>query len=181
MTGILHVATRILLLRKFEALEQRETRKAVERAQNAINDAIETLSAATNDYGPWDKIYAFMEHSTSLASIQQEFKNEALQGLHVNSVLIMDSAGTVVFFKAFDSSLKLEKDFSQLKDLLAADSWVKHVGSSSTPASGVLVLFGHPTSIAACPILTSERKGPSRRRAGDDPRSGWTIHRKSRR
>jgi len=31
-----------------------------------------------------------MEHPTSLASMQQEFKNEALQGLHVNSVLITD-------------------------------------------------------------------------------------------
>jgi sensor domain CHASE-containing protein len=94
--------------------------------------------------------------------MQQEFKNQALQGLHVNSVLIMDPGGAVAFFKAFDSSLKLEKDFSELKDLLAADSWVKHLGSSQAPASGVLVLFGRPTLIAACPILTSERKGPSR-------------------
>jgi PAS domain S-box-containing protein len=103
-----------------------------------------------------------MENPTSLASIQQEFKNEALQGLHVNSVLIMDPRGAVVFFKAFDSSLKLEREFSELKELLAADAWVKHVGSSSAPASGVLALFGRPTLIAACPILTSERKGPSR-------------------
>src|SRR5947207_6131643 len=135
LTGILHVATRILLLRKFEALEQRETRNAVERAQNAVNNAIQTLAATTNDYGAWDKTYTFMENPTSLASIQQEFKNEALQGLHVNSVLIMDSDGKVIFFKAFDSYLKLEKDFSELKELLAADSWVKHAGKSSTPGS----------------------------------------------
>ena len=122
LTGILHVATRILLLRKFAALEERETRNAVERAQNAINDAIETLSATTNDYGAWDKTYAFMEHPAALASMQQEFKNEALQGLHINSVLIMDPAGTVAFFKAFDSSLKLERNFAELKELLAADS-----------------------------------------------------------
>jgi sensor domain CHASE-containing protein len=175
LTGILHVATRILLLRKFAALEERETRNAVERAQNAINDAIETLSATTNDYGAWDKTYAFMEHPAALASMQQEFKNEALQGLHINSVLIMDPAGTVAFFKAFDSSLKLERNFAKLKELLAADSWVKQVGTSSTPASGVLVLFGRPTLIAACPILTSERKGAIARRAGDDARSGWAI------
>lgn len=162
LTGSLHVASRILLLRKFEALEQRETRKAVERAQNAVSDAIQTLSASTADYGAWDKTYAFLEHATSLESMQQEFKNEAMQGLHVNSVLIMDADARVVFFKTFDSSLKLEKDSSELKELLASDPWVKHVGSSSTPASGILVIFGRPTLIAASPILTSERKGPSR-------------------
>jgi sensor domain CHASE-containing protein len=55
LTVILQLATRVLLLRKFQGLEQRETRNAVERAQNAINDAIQTLSATTNDYGAWDK------------------------------------------------------------------------------------------------------------------------------
>jgi PAS domain S-box-containing protein len=45
---------------------------------------------------------------------------------------------------------------------LASDPWIRLVAASSTSGSGIFLLPDGPTLIAACPILTSERKGPAR-------------------
>src|SRR5271169_4681877 len=76
----LYVTTRALMMRSSLTLEAADTRAAVERAQNALNDDISNLAATANDYAAWDRTYAFMvDHSPDY--ISKEFESDTLQGL----------------------------------------------------------------------------------------------------
>jgi PAS domain S-box-containing protein len=74
----------------------------------------------------------------------------------------LDPYGKVVFFKAYDLRHARETESPEARAALAANSWVGRVEASSAPSSGILLLPAGPALIAACPILTSERKGPER-------------------
>ena len=95
--------------------------------------------------------------------IAQEFQNDTLQGLSVNSILILDTAGKITYFKQYD--LVTQREISvPLADqqALASDPWVRQAQSATLPASGIKSMAHGPVLIAACPILTSQRKGPIR-------------------
>jgi PAS domain S-box-containing protein len=152
---------RFLILRSFQNLEQAETRSAVERAQTALNDDLSSLTATANDYAAWDRIYGFMLHPSS-SNVKQEFQDDTLQGLSINSILMMDVSGKVVFSESFDFLRKQEKEFPpETQMALAADRWVRQAAQSPVPASGILPLAQGPVLTSACPIL-SQRKGPVR-------------------
>ena len=158
----LYVAARVLLLRSFLELEREETYEAVDRAQSALNDNIADLAATANDYAAWDRAYFFMEHPKP-ENIRGEFENGALQGLGINSVLLIDTTGREVFSKSYDFIAKRQTDFPlATRAVLISDPWVRRVQSAPSPRSGILGLPEGPALIVACPILTSERKGPSR-------------------
>ncbi len=160
LMAVLYATARVVILRGFLNLEQTQTRSAVERAGNALNDDIASLAATANDYGEWDRTYAFMQHP-SQGYIRQELENDTLQGLSINSVLLMDLAGNVVFYKSYDFLRKREnEDPMGARLTLASDPWVRLAETSSTPASVILLLPQGPVLIAASPILTTERKGP---------------------
>jgi PAS domain S-box-containing protein len=161
LTAVLYATTRVLMLQNFLSLEQRETQSAVERAENALNDDIAKLAATTNDYGAWDRTYGFMQNP-SPDYIRQEFKDQTLQGLGINSILLLGPLGKAVYFKDYDLLREQETESPAVQMALASDPWVRLVGASSTPGSGIFLLPQGPTLIAACPILTSERKGPAR-------------------
>ena len=161
LVATLYGMTQFFLLRRFRALESREVQTELTRFRNNVNDDIAKLSSTTNDYAEWDRTYEFMRQPTK-AYIDQEFKNEALEGLGINVVLIMDTQGKIIYFKHYDL---LKKEASPSLDIAAEmenDVWINRVRTSATPASGLLMLAGGPALAGACPILTSERKGPPR-------------------
>jgi signal transduction histidine kinase len=159
---VLYAVSRDVLLRSYLALEQEQTRSAVSRTEAALNDEITNLARTTNDYGAWDRTYAFMEHPTR-GYIKQEFENDTLEGLHVNSVMLADTSQKIVFFKAYDSVDNVEVRVPiEIQKALSTDSWVLRATATSTPAQGILLLPQGPVLIAACPILTTERVGPVR-------------------
>jgi PAS domain S-box-containing protein len=162
LMAALYFTTRFLILRSFQGLEQTETRSAVERAQNALNDDLSSLTATANDYAAWDRIYGFMLHPSSDIA-KQEFQDDTLQGLSLNSILLMDLSGKIVFSESFDFLQKQRTEFPLRTQMaLAADRWVRQAAQSSVPVSGILPLPQGPVLISACPILTSQRKGPVR-------------------
>ena len=159
---VLYAVSRDVLLRSYLALEQEQGRSAVSRTEAALNDETTNLSRTTNDYGAWDRTYAFMQHP-GRSYIKQEFENDTLEGLHINSVMLTDTSQKVVYFKAYDSVEKVEVGVPiEIQRALATDSWVRQATATSTPAHGILLLPQGPVLIAACPILTSKRLGPVR-------------------
>jgi signal transduction histidine kinase len=159
---VLYAVSRDVLLRSYLALEQEQGRSAVSRTEAALNDETTNLSRTTNDYGAWDRTYAFMQHP-GRSYIKQEFENDTLEGLHINSVMLTDTSQKVVYFKAYDSVEKVEVGVPiEIQRALATDSWVRQATATSTPAHGFLLLPQGPVLIAACPILTSKRLGPVR-------------------
>jgi sensor domain CHASE-containing protein len=162
LMAVLYTTTRILMRRSFLSLEANETRGAVERAKNALNDDISNLASSTNDYAAWDRTYTFMlEHSPDYT--RKEFQNDTLQGLSINSVMLVDTSGHIVFFKTYDWLRRQDSEAPIATQVeFASDSWVRKAGRSFAPASGILVLPQGPILISACPILTSRRQGPAR-------------------
>ncbi|MGA9897710.1 MAG: CHASE4 domain-containing protein [Terriglobales bacterium] len=159
---VLYAVGRDVLMRSYLELEREQTRSAVARTEAALDDQINNLTRSTNDYGEWDRTYAFMQHP-SQGYIKQEFENDTLQGLQINSVLLAEVSRRVVFFKAYDSVANLEVQVpSELQSAIAADPWVQQAMATSTPAHGILLLPQGPVLIAACPILTTARRGPVR-------------------
>ena len=159
---VLYTTTRILMLRSFLSLEVDDTRAAVERATNALQDDVSNLASTTNDYAAWDRTYTFMlERSSDYTS--KEFQDDTLQGLSINSVMLLDRSGQIVFFKSYDWLRKQEAAIPIAEQVaFASDPWVRKAGRSLSPASGILVLPQGPILISACPILTSRRRGPAR-------------------
>jgi signal transduction histidine kinase len=159
---VLYAVSRDVLLRSYLSLEQEQTRSAVSRTEAALNDQITNLARTTNDYGAWDRTYAFMQNPTR-SYIKQEFENDTLQGLHINSVMLTDTSQKIVFFKAYDSVENVEvKVPIEIQRLVSTDSWVRQAAATSTPVHGILLLPQGPVLIAACPILTTQRVGPVR-------------------
>jgi signal transduction histidine kinase len=159
---VLYAVSRDVLLRSYLALEQEQTRSAVSRTEAALNDQMISLARTTNDYGAWDRTYAFMQHP-SPSYIKQEFENDTLQGLHINSVMLTDTSQKIVFFKAYNSIENLEVEVPiEIQKTLTTDSWVRQATETSAPAHGILLLPQGPVLIAACPILTTKRMGPVR-------------------
>jgi signal transduction histidine kinase len=159
---VLYAVSRDVLLRSYLALEQEQTQSAVSRTEAALNDQFTSLARTTNDYGAWDRTYAFMQHP-SRSYIKQEFENDTLEGLHINSVMLTDTAQKIVFFKAYDSVSKGEAGVPmEIQKSIAQDSWVRQAAATSTPAQGILLLPQGPVLIAACPILTTAHLGPVR-------------------
>ena len=158
---VLYTTTRVLMLRSFLSLEADDTRAAVERASNALQDDISNLASTTNDYAAWDRTYTFMGERSSDYT-RKEFQDDTLQGLSINSVMLVDSSGQIVFFKSYDWLRKQEQAIPIATQMaFASDSWVRKAGRSLIPASGILVLPQGPILISACPILTSRRTGPA--------------------
>ena len=101
---LLYFAAHIFVMRSFLDLEQEQARLTVQRVRNELfHDSLASLAATTNDYGAWDRMYEFMSGpSPSYKSIADEFQDGTLQGLRINSVLVTDISGKVVFSKTYD-------------------------------------------------------------------------------
>jgi len=162
LIAVLYFTTRVLLIRGFLELERKETGRAVERVHSALDNQIAALRATTNDYAAWDRTYSFMQ-TRSLPYTKQEFEDDTLQGLSLNSVLLSDPQGSIVFFKHYDLLHKQEIEFPlSSRQALASDPWVRRAGRLSSCSSGLDPQPAGPVLIAACPILTTDRRGPVR-------------------
>jgi PAS domain S-box-containing protein len=160
---VLCIASRTFIVRSFSDLEEQQTRVDVDRARNQLfYGSLANLASTANDYGAWDKMYGYVFLS-SPKPIAEEFQDGTLQSRRINSVLVTDADGQIVFYKAYDYRRHTQTSSSlEIETTLAFDPWVKQVLDSSTPASGILTQPGGPVLIAACPIVTTNHKGPAR-------------------
>ncbi len=161
LMGSMYAAARFGVMGKFLNLEQREMRNSVERSKNALSDNLSDVASTTNDYGAWDRTYTFAQNPVGDFP-HEEFKDATLQGLGINLIVLIDTSGHVLYAKYYDLVHKQEKYGTKAVRAIASSQWVHKIGTSSTPASGLLVLPDGPVLVAVCPILTTERKGPAR-------------------
>jgi signal transduction histidine kinase len=160
LLAVVAVTSRVLLLDSFARLEEREVRLNVERAGNALSDALTDLTQSARDYAVYDRMYAYMgSHDQRLP--EGEFGN--LDALRANFVGIFDINGQMVFGKAV-----VLPDFKSgpIPQGLAnffgpSGSLLRRPGLESA-VSGVLILPAGPMLVAVSPILAGDRKGPVR-------------------
>jgi len=159
LMAVVALTSRALLLDRFVRLEDREVHLNVQRAGNALSDELTDLKESVRDYADYDRMYAYMvNHNPSFP--EGEFGN--LDALRANFVGMFDVSGKMIFGKAI--TLPDFKPAEIPKGLLDAfDASGSLLGrTADAPLSGILSLPAGPMLIAVAPILTGERKGPSR-------------------
>jgi sensor domain CHASE-containing protein len=150
LLGVVAVTSRILLLHGFEQLEEREVFLNVERASNALSDALTDLTQSVKDYAVYDRLYDYMS-SLDPHFPEGEFGN--LDALRANVVGIFDLSGHMVFGKAVVLPNFSSTGFPEglANSFSASGSLLRRLDEQSV-VSGVLLLPGGPMLMAASPI-----------------------------
>ena len=158
--GGLYFASRAVMLRSFEKLEEQDTRQNLERALSALSDDLSTLDHTTGDYSSWNRTYDFAVHPDPEYA-QSELPDGMLIRYRINAVLIFNSSGRLLVSKGFD--LKTGQVTPVLQSLLEHLSYraelLHHVDTRSSIA-GTLLLPEGAMLVASRPILTADGKGP---------------------
>jgi len=159
---VLVFATSSTMIRQsFRDLEEQSARRDMERAINALDDEIETLSRTNHDYAAWDDSYAFVAGKLP-EYIASNLSDETFASNRLSLVIFVNTNHTVVFAKAFDLNTSQAEPVPALLGILAPPSnMLLDLPNLNSAHSGVLMLPQGPMLISARPILTSMSIGPA--------------------
>ncbi|MGQ9601423.1 MAG: CHASE4 domain-containing protein [Candidatus Bipolaricaulia bacterium] len=166
--AIMYLVLRSLFLGGFLTLEEQAIRREVERTLNALADDLSKLSALVGDWAGWDDTYAFIEDANP-EYIRSNLVDQTFSELDLNLMVFVHSSGRIVFAKAFDLQEKREVPVPEgLLNSLTPESPLLRLSPPREESpeeeglTGLLLLAEGPLLLAARPILTSEKAGPSR-------------------
>lgn len=161
VTMILHFVLSDISAESFSQLEARQVTRNVDRAINAISNEITNLDTITLDWAWWDDTYTFIEDANE-HYINSNLGEDTLEGLSLNLMVYINSAGQTIFSSGFDSEQGLMPVPESLEQRLSSDSPLVHHLESDSKVAGILSLPEGPLIIAARPILPSNGEGPIR-------------------
>jgi signal transduction histidine kinase len=162
LLALLYVTGSAIWLDSFGDLEEQITSQNVRRAVNALTDDLTTLRALTGDYAEWDDTYAFVEDGNP-AYIEDNFFDDNFVDLHVNLMLVFNSAGQLVFAKNIDLQSGQEIPLPPaLQTHLKPNSPLLQHPDTTSQRSGLILLPDNALLFSSHPILTSLDEGPIR-------------------
>ncbi|MDD5556755.1 MAG: CHASE4 domain-containing protein [bacterium] len=163
----LHVATRLILLRGYAAIEEKRTRENAHRARNILLIEIETISSLLHDWSAWDETYEFVaDPGGSLDYIRSNLVDQTFSNQKLNLILYADTEGRVVHAKAFDLERSAEVPFDILLEGCDPDEIDLLLRNPDPMAAiaGILLTSKGPMLAASRPIIDSPEKAPPRGR-----------------
>ncbi len=159
---LIYLIARIILLHSYTDLEQTDTRRNLERASNALSERMDYLATTTTDWAHWDDTYVFIQDQNE-AYIDANLSDETFANLGINLMILADNSGEIVYGKAFDLIEQEEVDLpEELAPHLTPAELLLTNGTATSERHGIIMLPGGPMVVAARPILTSAKEGPSR-------------------
>ncbi len=159
---MLYVISQLVLLSSFAQLEEQTITRNVQRAQNALDDALTYLSASAADYARWDDTYAFIEDANS-AYVEAVLQDLFFVNLGLNLMAFVNDEGETVFAKAVDLQSGVERPLPEgLERFLAAGSPLLDLPDADSSREGIIQLPEGPMLVAARPILDSFARQPIR-------------------
>ncbi|MBI5880157.1 MAG: HAMP domain-containing protein [Chloroflexi bacterium] len=158
------LGARALLLGNYARLEEREARQDVQRALNALNDDVATLSATAANFAADDELFAYMQVASPLDIVPQRiFVAPAFAAGQFNLAVLLNAAGRSIFTKAVDLETRQEtKPLTRTLNLLIANPVLLQLPKTDGGVSGLLVLPDGPVMVASRPVLTGRFSGPPR-------------------
>ncbi len=155
-------ASRYLILRKFENIEQSEVSRSIEVMRKALvtkNTEIETVS---RDFARWDDMYSYV--STLDPNFEyQNFSEAGLDEMNVDLVWLLNPAGELV--SSFENDTDAENYRHPASDAVLAElRRLTPIVAGAVDQEGTLrmvLINGVPHVIAAHTILRSDRSGPA--------------------
>jgi len=152
-----------VLLRRFDAHEERSVLGTVRRAQEALTDDLRSLHTVTSDWARWDDLYAFIAGKRP-EFIRVNVVDETFRNLRLNVMVFVHASGRVVASRGFDLERNARRgpaSPSLQRFLEPGGVLVRHPDTKSS-IRGVLLLPEGPLLVSSWPILTSEGHGPIR-------------------
>ncbi len=160
LVSILYLALSTILADGFKRVEETSIRKDVERALKTVANDLANLSSTARDYAEWDDTYAFVQDRNP-DYIEANLVDSTFSELKINVFMLFDDAGQLVFAKGFDLDDAVVTPVTEgLLSYFQPGSAFLYHPDLQTRYSGILLLPEGPLLMAACPILTSQNKGP---------------------
>jgi signal transduction histidine kinase len=157
----LYIPLQQILLGGFITLENQLQRTNVERAISVLADTLLALDTLNASYAMWDDTYAFVQHPYE-EYIADNWYDDYLLDAQLSLVIITDTAGRVVFSKAYDLvEQRVAEVPLRFRRLGPEDPLLQHVTITSG-ITGIVLLPDDPMLISARPIVTSQEQGPAR-------------------
>jgi len=157
---ILLFGSRIILLRSYEDLEEKEAHANVERVVNALKAELESINTLARDYAGWDDSYRFVQNGNR-EFIHKNLDDPNFEQLEMNLIIYLDKEGKWVYARNFDLQKKLETTFPKsLRTILTPNSPLLKKLTPHHTCEGILTLPEGSLLVSAVPILTSEFRGP---------------------
>lgn len=162
MIGMFYVAASTILLRAIEQAEQQSNRQTIQGVLNVLAQTKEDFNGRFADWAAWDDTYQFIQDKNQ-TYIESNLVPELFPNVGLNLIIYVNSAGKLVYGTGFDlqNNRYVPVPATLQKQLVLGDRLLQHSTINSTH-SGILVVPQGAMLISSRPILTSEKKGPSR-------------------
>jgi len=159
---VLYAISQSNIQASFSYLERQEVEEELQRGLKVLEEDSKALETTTADWAVWDDTYRFIDDRND-DYVRSNISVQSFETVHVGLLLFYDMAGRHVFGRAFDATAqRLEPVPEDVAARVAASPLVRGFGDGTAPTSGLLTVAGRTWILAACPVLTSLRKGPPR-------------------
>lgn len=152
----------MLLLPRFEQIENENALTAMKRIDAGVSQALDGLQVSTTDWGNWADTYRFMQdHNEGYR--QENLNPMALKQLHISALAFVDMKGKILWSISQDpvSAAPLSLDLFAASTLPPDFPWNANL-RDATPSHS-LIATNHGVLLAAVsPILDGYGHGPSR-------------------
>lgn len=160
--SVLYAISMLTLRSSFADLEKWHMHEDVKRVTGTLSNEISALDSLNVDWASWDDTYAFVEDAGA-EYIESNLVAGTFIEMRLNIMVFADSAGDIVFSRAFDLLDEEEMPVPQgLKEHLTPGGLLLHHGDIESSAAGIVLLPEGPMLITSRPVLTSEDEGPIR-------------------
>ncbi len=154
---VVNQALSYIITRDFAELEQQEIRKNTLRVADAMQGRIDELSVKLSDWSQWDDTYEFIIDRNE-EYIQSNLQSEALELLRINTVVLTDLEGNILFRKQVQDgqeTIPLDVFLNHLtRDISEKRINTEEVHGEIVPLSGGAMIY------VARPVTSSDGTAP---------------------
>jgi PAS domain S-box-containing protein len=149
-----------ILWKGFDVIENDSMRNHVERILSTIDFEYETLVTTAGDYAGWDDTYTFAQNRNA-NYIKSNMVNSTFAQLRLNTVIILNRKGEVVYSTGYDRRKDEMIPLSpEIMEHFRAGSFLAGHDDVKSIKKGILPLENGGIILASRPILTSTYSGP---------------------
>lgn len=147
-----------IITRDFAEFEQQEIQKNTLRVADAMQGRIDELAVKLSDWAQWDDTYKYIGDRNE-AYIQSNLQNEALELLRINTVVLADLEGNILFGKQVHGGQEAIPPDVFLRHL-TRDISEKHINTEEVHGE-IVPLPGSAMIYVARPVTSSDGRAPS--------------------
>ena len=148
------------VVRSYLHVEQEGAKQDERIATGGLRSITAALDAYIGDWGAWDETLLFARGQLG-SFIQDNLMDATFDNAGLNLLLFLDTAGTVVYGKAYDLLEHREAPFpADFSAYLQADKRLYSHTDETSKLTGILALPGSLLCLSSMPILNSNGEGP---------------------